>query len=151
LEHQTDLAVVLDELHHVGHRLAALAAIVIEELDQADIATGIADHVGHWRPEDGVGVLRDRLLLLRFLLRRLAFVALVGRLAQTLGVLGEVFAPGLPDPDPVRRRGAERSVGQDEIARGCRRCYGHGCSYGHVEEDFVAGHALLLRGWLSWS
>jgi len=45
LEHQPDFAIFLDELDHLRHRLAAIAAIVVEELHKVHITIGIARHM----------------------------------------------------------------------------------------------------------
>ena len=103
LQHQPDLAVVVDELDHVGQRAAAIAAIVVEELDHAHIAVGIAGDMGNRRAEDRVGILGDGLLLLRRLLFGLALVELGGHLDEDLGVLGEVVAQDLLDAGLLRR------------------------------------------------
>ena len=44
LQHQADLAVVLHDLTKLGLELAAIGAIVVEPLDDGDVAIGIADH-----------------------------------------------------------------------------------------------------------
>ena len=97
LQHEAHLVVVIDELDHVGQRAAAIAAIVVEELDHAHIAVGVAGDEGERRAEDGVGILADDLLLLRRLLGRLALVELGRHLDQDLGVLGEIVAHDVDD------------------------------------------------------
>ena len=62
LQHKPHLVVVIDELDDVGQGAAAIAAIVIEELDHAHIAVRVASDVGEGRAENGIGVVADDLL-----------------------------------------------------------------------------------------
>src|SRR6476660_9648907 len=110
LQHQADLAIAVDELDHVGQRAAAISAVIVEELDHAHIPAGIAGNVGYRRAEDRVGIVGDRLFLLRRLLFGLALVELGGHLDEDLGVLGEVvaqdaFDAGLVGSDRPRSAG----------------------------------------------
>src|SRR4029077_2951508 len=106
-----DFAVVVDELEHVGQRPLAVAAIVVEELNDAHIAAGIAGNVGDRRAEELVGIVGDGLLLLRRLLGGLALVELGGHLDEDLGVLGEVVAQDAFDAGLVGRD-RPRSTGE---------------------------------------
>ena len=44
LEHELQIAVVLDQVEHVRHCALAVAAIVVEELDHRDVALRVAEH-----------------------------------------------------------------------------------------------------------
>ena len=118
LQHKPHLLVVIDELDDVGQRAAAIAAIVVEELDHAHIAVRVAGDVGEGRAENGIGVVADDLLLFRLLLGRLALVELARHLDQDLGVLGEIVADDIDDLlvlDSCTRKGqhARRHARQD--------------------------------------
>ncbi len=64
LQHDLKLGIVLQEVEHVAHRAFAITAIVIEELDEGDVAVLVAEHDAVRRVEDRVGVLRDTGLVL---------------------------------------------------------------------------------------
>ena len=85
--------------------MAAIGAIVVEELDHAHVAIWISRHVGNRRPEDRIGIFGDGLFLLGFLLGGLALVELIRHLDQDFGVLGEVVAH---DPLDARLVGRHR-------------------------------------------
>ena len=55
------LPVAFDELDQVRQRAAAIAAIVIEELHDSDVAVGVTGGMGNRRAEEGVRILADNL------------------------------------------------------------------------------------------
>src|SRR5262249_34619906 len=158
LEHQPDLSVVLSELDHVWKRAAAITAVIVEELDDAHIAAGIAGNVGHRRAEDRLGIVGDRFLLLLGLLSCLALVELGGHLDEDLGVLGQVvaqdaFDAGLVGRDWARSAGelAWGGVAEDEIARAGRRHGSDRGGHGHIKEDFSQVHVFESPGEMAQS
>ncbi len=126
LEHDLEVGVVGDQLLHVGLGAAAVAAVVVEELDQRDVALRVADHHLARRGEEELAVVADRgdlRGLLRGVLLALQFVDRVADdlgigdqvVADELGIIGEVvlddpldLAPllvaELRRPSPRRRR-----------------------------------------------
>ena len=64
LEHDLQLGIALHQFHHVEHRALAVAAIVIEELDEGDVAVLVAERHVARRVEDRIGVLGDAGLVL---------------------------------------------------------------------------------------
>src|SRR5579883_1465485 len=90
LQHDLQLGIVLHEVEHVGHRALAVTAIVVEELDEGDVAVLVAERHAARRVEDRIRVLRDHRLMLGLVCGRLAFGQFVHRLLEDLGVADEV-------------------------------------------------------------
>ena len=54
LEHDLELGIVLQQREHVVHGALAVAAVVIEELHEGDVAVRIAEHDLTRRGEEGL-------------------------------------------------------------------------------------------------
>ena len=64
LEHDLELGIGLQQREHVAHGVLAVAAIVVEELDEGDVALRIAEHDLVGRVEQQLGVRLDGGLVL---------------------------------------------------------------------------------------
>ena len=64
LEHDFQLGIGFHQLQHVGHRAFAVAAIVVEELDEGDVAVLVAERDAARRVEDRLRVVGDARFML---------------------------------------------------------------------------------------
>ncbi len=90
LEHDLELGIVLHQREHVGHGALAVAAIVIEELDEGDVAVRIAEHDLVRRGEQRLRMLLDRGLVLLGFRGGLALLELGHRLLQHLRMRDQI-------------------------------------------------------------
>ena len=97
LEHDAQVGIVLNEVHHVGHRPIAIAAIVIEELHHGDIATRVAEDHMTFGIEDGLSMLGDGRPHLFCGGVGLLLVHLADDFLQKFGVAHEIFTNNFLD------------------------------------------------------
>ncbi len=97
LEHDAQLGIVLDEVHHVGHGAFAIAAIVIEELHHGDVATRVAEDHMTFGIEDGLAMLGDGRPHLFGGGVGLLLVHLADDFLQKFGVAHEIFTNNFLD------------------------------------------------------
>ena len=102
LEHDLELGIALHQREHVVHGALAVAAVVIEELDEGDVALRVADHDLTRRIEDRLGVVLDRGLVFRGFVGGLLLLQLGHRLLQHFRMLDEIFADDLFDLAALR-------------------------------------------------
>ena len=88
-----ELGIGLHHVEHVGHGALAVAAVVVEELDEVDVAFGIADDDVALGVEQRLRIVLDRDLMLLGFGHGLPLFELGDRLLQHLRVLQEI----LPD------------------------------------------------------
>ena len=97
LQDDLEFRVVLEQREHVVHGALAVAAVVVEELHEGDVAVRIAKHDLPRRAEQGFRILLDRGLVLLRLRRCLPLVELVHRLLKHLRVCDQVLADNTLD------------------------------------------------------
>jgi hypothetical protein len=138
LEHDLELGVVLQEREHVAHCVLAVAAIVIEEFDEGDVAIVIAERDLPRRHEQRLRILLDGGLALLGDGGVLLLLEFGHRVLENLRVRDEVFADDGLDLaalrrgefggacDERRRSRDEHGAGQNEGAGGhrCHPCFG---------------------------
>src|SRR5262249_37285849 len=91
LQHEFELGVVLEQVEHVGHGAFAVAAIVVEELDERDVALRVAERHLARRGKDCGAVILDGGAVLVGLRQRLALLELVHHLLQELGMAEQII------------------------------------------------------------
>ena len=92
LQRDAQVRIRLDEVQHVTHRALAVAAIVIEELNEIDIALRIAEHHAVRGIEQRVGMLLHRGLLLGHFGRGLTLAEFDGRFFQHFGMRDQIVS-----------------------------------------------------------
>jgi len=90
LQHDLELRIALHQVEHVGHSAFAIAAIVIEELDEGDVAVLVAEHNAARRIENRRGVFGNARFMLLSFVSGLSFAQLRHGLFQHLGVRDEI-------------------------------------------------------------
>ena len=123
LEHDAKLRILLHQVEHVGQRPFAIAAVVIEELDQRHVALAISDRDLARRVEQRLTVLLDAVPVLGCIGVALALFELVEDFLKHLGmgdeiVLDDAFnlaALGIGERLGARRRRGDRQ-------HNCRDC-----------------------------
>ena len=136
LQYDLQLRIGLHQLEHVRHRALAVAAIVVEELDEGDVAILVADGHTARRVENGLGILCDRRLVLFGFGGGLALRQLVHCLFQHFRMRDQIVADDLLDV-------AALHVG--EVLCRCRlrrRAQGEGDQGGGEQAE--GGHLLIL-------
>src|SRR6266852_2258019 len=128
LEHEFELAVVLEQVEHVGHGALAVAAIVVEEFHQRDVALRIAERHLARRGKNGGAVILDGGAVLVGLRQRLALLELAHHLLQELGMAQQIFLDDALDlaallaGEGLRGGGSRRRQDQrDREQGGCER------------------------------
>ena len=104
LEHDLEIGVSLHQRHHVGHGALAVAAIVVEELDEGDIALRIPDRNVARRVEQDFGIVLDRRLVLFGLALGLALLKFGDCVLQHLRIVEQVLADDAFDFGALRVR-----------------------------------------------
>ena len=92
LEHDLELGIVLEQREHVAHGAFAVAAIVVEELDEGDVAVGVAEHDLVRRGEQRLGIVLDGGLVLLGLGRGLPPLQFGDGFLQHFRILDQIFA-----------------------------------------------------------
>jgi hypothetical protein len=97
LQDDLEFRVVLEQREHVVHGALAVAAVVVEELNEGDVAVRIAEHDLPRRAKQGVRILLDRGLVLLRLRHCLPLVELVHCFLKHLRVCDQVLADNTLD------------------------------------------------------
>ncbi len=92
LQHDLELGIVLHQREHVVHGALAVAAVVVEELNEGDVAVRISQNDLARRAEDGLRILLDRRLVLFRIRRGLTFLELGHRVLDDFRVGDQVVA-----------------------------------------------------------
>ena len=104
LQHHLELGIVLHQRQHVGHGALAVAAVVIEEFDEGDVAIRVAQINLARRREDRLRVFLDRRLVLLGFGHALALLEFGHCLLQHFRMRDDVFAHDFLDLAALRRR-----------------------------------------------
>ena len=104
LEDDLEVGILGDQRGQVRHGSAAVATVVVEELDQGDVAIGIADDDLVRRIEDGIAVLAHGRLGAGLLFHAQRILKRNGEALQQLGIAHEIGFDHW-----VQRRRVERS------------------------------------------
>ena len=91
LQHDLQFRIGLHQIEHVGHRAFAVAAIVVEEFDEGDVAVLVAEHDAARRIEDRLRVAGDAGFMFLGLGGGLALAEFGHRLFQHLGMREQVI------------------------------------------------------------
>ena len=116
LENDPEFRIALDEGLDILERPFAVPAIVVEELDQGDVARGIARNEAVRRVQKRLADFLQRGALGHALALGLPLLELGHDLLENLGILQEVFPDDLPDRLFLRLAEGRAP------ARGLRRC-----------------------------
>src|SRR5216684_6417914 len=144
LEHDAKLRILLHQVEHVAQRPLAIAAVVIEELDQGYVTLAISDRDLARRVEQYLTVLFDALPMLGCIGVALAFFEFVDDFLKHLGMGDEIV---LDDALDIAALGIRERLGARR-ERGDRQ---HGC---RDRDQKWAEQALHLKfpfscGWLA--
>jgi hypothetical protein len=121
------LGSALHQREHVVHGALAIAAVVIEELDEGDVTLRVAGHDLARGIENRLGVVLDRGLVLRGFIGGLLLLQLGHRVLQHFGMRDQILADDLFDLAALRVRDGLRVAGecakrQDDAGRESQTC-----------------------------